>query len=135
MTNSNAKPLRSGGGTGGGFWGHLLAYNLMRQEIAQAARARNRCPQQIRLTGARELLNVFRESLSTQIGTRWEKTVAAMRHAIGGRRVGRRPGRCEPREAKRRPKSDWWMTKPRAERRTELLAATQNERNDATPGV
>ncbi|HEY1188091.1 MAG TPA: transposase [Gemmata sp.] len=52
----------------------------------------------------------------------WEKKVAVLVHVIGGRRVGRRPGRCEPREVKRRPRSDWRVTKPRAERRAERLA-------------
>jgi hypothetical protein len=109
------------------IWCHLWAYNLVRQVIAQAARARNRCPRQISVTGARDLLNEFRESLSTNAGAVWEKKVAALLHAVGGRRVGRRPGRCEPREVKRRPKGDWWMTKPRAERRAELLANKDNE--------
>ncbi|MDY3563049.1 IS4 family transposase [Gemmata sp. JC673] len=104
------------------IWCHLLAYNLVRHVIAQAARAPNRCPRQISMTGARDLLNAFRESLSTNAGAVWDKKVAALLHAVGGRRVGRRPGRCEPRQVKRRPKSDWWMTKPRAERRAELLA-------------
>lgn len=109
------------------IWCHLLAYNMVRQVIAQAAQARNRCPRQISVTGARDLLNAFREPLSTNVGAVWAKKVAALLHAIGGRRVGRRPGRCEPREVKRRPKGDWWMTKPRAERRAELLANKDNE--------
>jgi hypothetical protein len=109
------------------IWCHLWAYNLVRQVIAQAARARNRSPRQISVTGARDLLNEFRESLSTNAGAVWDKKVAALWHAVGGRRVGRRPGRCEPREVKRRPKGDWWMTKPRAERRAELLANKDNE--------
>ncbi|MDY3559190.1 hypothetical protein R5W23_006407 [Gemmata sp. JC673] len=39
------------------------------------------------------------------------------------------PRFCMPasREVKRRPKSDWWMTKPRAERRDDLLANKGSE--------
>lgn len=77
---------------------------------------------QISMTGARDLLNAFRESLSADTVAGWEKKVAVLLHVIGGRRVGRRPGRCEPREVKRRPRSDWRVTKPRAERRAERLA-------------
>jgi hypothetical protein len=104
------------------IWCHLLAYNLVRQVIAQAARARNRCPRRISVAGAQQMLDAFRVTLSVGDGPLWYARVAALLRAVGGRRVGRRPGRCEPREVKRRPKGDWWLTKPRAERRAELLA-------------
>jgi hypothetical protein len=104
------------------IWCHLLAYNLVRQVITQAACVRKRSPRQVSMAGAKQMLDAFRVTLSTGGGAVWDRNVAAMMHAIGGRRVGRRPGRCEPREVKRRPKGDWWLTKPRAERRAELLA-------------
>jgi hypothetical protein len=80
-------------------------------------------PRQISVAGAKQMLDAFRVTLSTGDGAMWGQRAAAMLHAIGGRRVGRRPDRCEPREVKRRPKGDSWLTKPRAERRAELMAS------------
>jgi Transposase DDE domain len=108
------------------IWCHLWAYNLVRQVIAQAARVRKRSPRQISVTGARDLLNEFRSTLSDGSGAAWDVKVAALLHAVGGHRVGQRPGRCEPREVKRRPKDYKRMTKPRATRRAELLAEEKN---------
>jgi hypothetical protein len=99
------------------IWCHLLAYNLVRQVIAQAARVRKRCPRRISATGARDLLNEFRSSLSAGVGASWASAVRALLHAVGGRRVGQRPDRCEPREVKRRPKDYPLMTQPRANAR------------------
>lgn len=108
------------------IWCHLLAYNLVRQVIAQAAGVRKRSPRQISMAGAKQMLDAFRSVLSIGDGPVWDQNVAAMLHAVGGRRVGRRPDRCEPREVKRRPKGDGWLTRPRAERRAELLAGKNN---------
>lgn len=105
---------------------HLWAYNLVRQVIAQAARARNRSPRQISVAGAKQMLNAFRMALAVDEGASWDAKVTALLDAIGGRRVGQRPGRCEPREVKRRPKVYKRMTKPRATRRAELLAEEKN---------
>lgn len=116
------------------IWGHLLAYNLVRQVIAQAARARNRSPRQVSMAGAKPMLEAFRVPLSTGDGVSWDDAVAALWHAVGGRRVGMRPGRCEPREVKRRPKLYPLMTRPRATRRAELLAETERERVGANSG-
>jgi len=76
----------------------------------------------------------FRMTLATGDGASRDRQVAALRHAVGGRRVGTRAGRCEPREVKRRPKMYPLMTRPRATRRAELLAATGNEPVGANPG-
>ena len=109
------------------IWGHLLAYNLVRQVIAQAARVRNRSPRQVSMAGAKQMLEAFRSVLSLGEGAVWDRAVAALRHAVGGRRVGRRPGRCEPRAVKRRPKEYPLLTRPRATERAELLAGMGSE--------
>lgn len=108
------------------IWCHLWAYNRVRQVIAQAARARNRSPRQISVAGAKQMLNAFQMTLAVGEGELWDSTVAALLHAVAGRRVGQRPGRCEPREVKRRPKVYPLLRKPRATRRTELLAHEKN---------
>ncbi len=115
------------------IWGHLLAYNSVRQVIAQAARVRNRSPRQGSVAGAKQMLEAFRSVLSLGEGAVWDRAAAALWHAVGGRRVGRRPGRCEPRAVERRPKVYPLLTRPRATQRAELLAGTENEQVGATP--
>ena len=115
------------------MWCHLLAYNLVRQVIAQAACVRKRSPRQVSLAGAKQMLDAFRVALSVSDGTVWDQNVASLLHAVGGRRVGRRPDRCEPREVKRRPKIYPLMTRPRATGRAALVAATENRARDANP--
>ena len=92
---------------------HPGAYNLVRRVIAPA-RVRKRSPRQNSVTAARGRLNAFRSTLSSGAGASWDVKVVALLHAVGGHRVGQRPGRCEPREVKRRPKVYKRMTKPRA---------------------
>ncbi|MBY0455731.1 MAG: IS4 family transposase [Gemmataceae bacterium] len=113
------------------IWCHLLAYNLVRQVLAQAARVRKRSPRQLSMAGAKQMLDAFRVAPSVGDGAVWDQNVATLLHAVGGRRVGRRPDRCEPREVKRRPKIYPLMTQPRAMGRAALVAATENETGDA----
>jgi hypothetical protein len=105
------------------IWAHLLAYNLVRQVMAQAARQKGLSPRQISFAGAKQTLDAFRVSLQAGEGPRWQFLVQAMLVAIAGHRVGGREGRCEPRQVKRRPKTLPMMTKPRAEARAAALAA------------
>ena len=116
------------------IWGRLPAYNLVRQVIAQAAGARNCSPRQVRTAGATQMREAFRVTLLIDEGASWDRNVAALLRAIGGRRVGRRPGRYEPREVKRRPKTYQRLARPRATRRAELLAGPENGPLGATPG-
>ena len=108
------------------IWAHLLAYNLVRQVIAQAAREREVSPRGISFAGARQTLEAFRVTLQIGGGESWVKKVEALLWAIGGHRVGERSGRCEPREVKRRPKSYPRMTRPRAIRQAELMTTADN---------
>ena len=108
------------------IWAHLLAYNLVRQVIAQSARERDVSPRRISFAGARQTLEAFRVTLQIGDGESWVKTAEALLWAIGGHRVGERPDRCEPREVKRRPKSYPRLTRPRATRRAELMTTADN---------
>jgi len=107
--------------------GHLLAYNLIRPGMAQAARARNCSPRVLRFAGAQPTLDAFRAGLEGAAGEAWRRQVAALLKAIGGHRVGQRPGRSEPRAVKRRPKCLPRLTKPRAIGRAALLNQEQEE--------
>jgi Transposase DDE domain len=105
------------------IWAHLLAYNLVRQVMAQAARQKGISPRQISFAGAKQTLDAFRVALLGSEGELWRCLVKAMLVAIAGHRVGMREGRCEPRQVKRRPKTLPMMTRPRAEARAAARAA------------
>ena len=109
------------------IWGHLLAYNLIRQVMAQAARARHCSPRVLSFAAAQQTLDAFRVGLEGTEGEAWQRQVAALLKAIGGHRVGQRPGRSEPRAVKRRPKCLPRMTKPREIGRAALLNQEQEE--------
>jgi hypothetical protein len=104
------------------IWMHLLAYNLIRGVMTQAARAHDREPRRVSFTGAWQTIKAFHESLSAASPGKRERLVAAMLKAIAGHRVGDRPGRVEPRANKRRPKKQRYLNEPRREARKRLTA-------------
>ena len=93
---------------------HLLAYNLIRQTMCDAAIFHGLTPRQMSFTGAMQTINVFRELWSANM-TRDQKMNARreLLKAIASHRVGNRLNRFEPRVVKRRPKAVPRMTKPR----------------------
>ena len=103
------------------LWAHLLAYNLVRKVMAQAAWAQGLCPRQISFAGALQIVEAFRWLLLCSPAEVREALYTAVFVAIATHKVGDRPGRCEPRCVKRRPKEYARLTKPRAEARAELL--------------
>jgi hypothetical protein len=88
-------------------WTHVLAYNLIRTMIAQAAAKHGFAPRTISFKGAIQSLEAFQPVIAMQ-----GEHSAAIRHhmyqqildAIATRRVADRPDRFEPRLRKRRPK-------------------------------
>jgi hypothetical protein len=102
-------------------WAHLLAYNLVRQALAQAARAGQLRPRQLSCAGAVQTLNAFRWALLLGDADRQADLVRAVLLALATHTVGDRPGRCEPRKVKRRPKGYSRLTRPRAQERAEVL--------------
>jgi hypothetical protein len=103
-------------------WAHLLAYNLVRKVLAQAALAGQVMPRQLSFAGAVQILDAFRWLLVCISAADVPRMVAALLVAVGTHRVGNRPGRVEPRENKRRRNPKHLLMKTRAERRAELLA-------------
>jgi Transposase DDE domain len=101
-------------------WAHLLAYNLARRVLAQAALAGETTPRQLSFAGAVQTLNAFRWLLTLAPGDEGQRLVQALGLAVATHGVGHRPGRVEPRAVKRRQKVKL-LTKPRAQRRAELL--------------
>jgi hypothetical protein len=102
-------------------WTHLLAYNLARKVMAQAALVGEVQPRQLSFAGAVQTLNAFRWLLLLGEQGRHMSLVRVALVAISTHRVGDRPGRCEPRKVKRRPKAYPLLTRPRAQERAELL--------------
>ncbi len=92
---------------------HLLAYNLVRTVMAQAACLAHLLPRQLSFKAKLQVLNAFEESLRFCPRAR-----VATRHAIVLGSVAQlvlpaRPNRVEPRAVKRRPKPHPLLTKPR----------------------
>jgi hypothetical protein len=104
------------------IWMHLLAYNLIRGVIAEAAQAHGEPPRQVSFKGALQTMAAFQDALRRATPAERQRLFAVMLKAIAGHRVGNRPGRVEPRANKRRPKKQRYLTEPRREARKRLLA-------------
>ena len=100
------------------IWTHILAYNLIRTIMAQAAVEHNIEPRTISFKGAVQTLTAFQSLIAIQ----GHRDSAFRRHvyqqlldAIAVHRVGDRPDRFEPRLRKRRHKKYFFLMKPRHE--------------------
>ncbi len=105
------------------IWAHILAYNLVRTVMAQAASAHGLEPRAISFKGALQTLAAFQPVLAL----RGEQDAALRRGlyqqilaAIASHRVADRPDRYEPRQRKRRPKHYGFLRKPRRETKQEM---------------
>lgn len=100
---------------------HLLAYNLVRAVMAQAAFLGHVLPRQLSFKAALQLIRAFEENLRHaphgQLATRRAYLLAG----IARLRLPHRPGRVEPRAVKRRPKPHPLLTRPRHVLRAQLL--------------
>jgi Transposase DDE domain len=105
------------------IWAHLLAYNLVRQVMAEAAREHGVTPRQLSFAGAMQTLDAHRTLLLGATDADLASLIQRVLMAVATHRVGNRPDRCEPRKVKRRPKGYPRLLRPRAEERAELLEA------------
>jgi hypothetical protein len=98
-------------------WAHLLAYNLVRGLMAQAAREAKVLPLRLSFKGAVQAVNAF--AAVWQAAKPGERTEvgARLRAAVAEHRVGDRPNRSEPRARKRRPKEYPLLKHPREKAR------------------
>jgi hypothetical protein len=101
-------------------WAHLLAYNLIRAVLAQAALEYDADPRELSFTGALQALTTFAERLLEATPETAENLYEWLLLTIGAHQVGDRPDRVEPRARKRRPKTYPLLTKPRKEARKQL---------------
>jgi len=92
------------------IWVYLLAYNLIRLIMAQAALLSDRLPRELSFKHTLQLWGTWgRQGIIAS-----EKTLSSLFMMIAQHSVGNRPGRIEPRAIKRRPKPYPLLTKPRA---------------------
>ena len=103
------------------IWLHLLAYNLVRETMAQAAQQTGAEPYEISFKGALQTMNRFHDLLVSTRQERLPELLSLLLIAIGTHRVANRPGRYEPRAVKRRPKPHRLLLMPRHEARRCLL--------------
>ena len=97
------------------LWVHLLAYNLIRTLMAQAARNAGIDPRQLSFKHTVQLWTAWVSrglSATTDCGRLFR--------LIAQGTVGNRPGRIEPRMRKRRPKPYPWLKVPRAQARRKI---------------
>jgi len=98
------------------IWVYLLAYNLIRLLMAQAALLAGRLPRKISFKHTLQLWVTC-----NQYGTLDDSKLTGLFILIAQQQVGNRPHRIEPRTVKRRPKPFPLLTKPRNEARQEIL--------------
>src|SRR5260370_24316640 len=104
------------------IWTCLLAYNLIRQSMLEAALADKRSTRQLSFAAALQKMAASWAILAVGEAAQLVPLIAvALRH-LAAHRVGHRPDRIEPRAVKRRPKRQKLLTKPRALARALLLA-------------
>src|SRR6516164_2174938 len=104
-------------------WAHILAYNLLRTVMAQAAARHGVEPRTISFTGAMQTLEAFQPLLdfgAAQDAASRLRLYHDLLDAIATHRVGDRPDRYEPRLKKRRRNNYDWLTKPRAEMKRKM---------------
>jgi hypothetical protein len=99
------------------IWIHLLGYNLIRLLMAQAASLARVRPRDLSFKHCLQLwLSWVHRTCSIDMDM-----YPALFNLIAQQRVGKRPGRVEPRALKRRPKPYPLLTKPRPIARQQVL--------------
>ena len=106
------------------IWTHVLAYNLIRTIMAQAAAKHDILPRTISFKATIQTVEAFQPLLAFR--KLYFKPVLGqifqhMLDIIVANRVGNRPDRFEPRRKKRRPKPYDRLMKPRNEAKREML--------------
>src|SRR5262249_47587308 len=100
----------------------ILAYNLIRTIMAQAAATHDRAPRSVSFKGTMQTLEAFQPLL--EFGATDDAGRLELYHdlleAIASHRVGDRPDRYEPRLQKRRGTEQHGLTKPSAKMKRTL---------------
>ena len=106
------------------IWTHILAYNLIRTIMAQAATKHGIEPRSISFKGTLQTLEAFQPLIAFQGQRGSSFRMNLYQHlldAIAVHRVADRPDRFEPRLRKRRHKKYFFLMKPRYETKRDML--------------
>ena len=103
------------------IWTCLLAYNLIRKTMLQAAHRNELSPRQLSFATAVQTVAASWMTLPIASGTSAIALVTAQLDSLAEQQIGKRPNRVEPRAVKRRPKPHRLLTKTRKKARAELL--------------
>jgi hypothetical protein len=103
------------------LWAHLLAYNLIRTVMAQAALQHELEPRQLSFKGALQTLLAFAPHVQVASVEELPRLAEQITAAIVRHQVGDRPDRYEPRARKRRYDNFKQLQRPRAEAKALLL--------------
>jgi putative transposase len=98
----------------------LLAYNLIRQTMLEAALRTERSPRELSFTAALQKIAAAWAVLATAEEGLLVSLIDTLLTDLTAHRVGHRPNRVEPRKLKRRPKSQELLTEPRDQARAKL---------------
>jgi hypothetical protein len=109
------------------IWTCLLAYNLIRQTMLQAALASGQSPRQLSFTAALQKIAASWIAVLLCEDSTGVRMIEAHLDDLAGNQVGDRPNRVEPRAKKRRPKPHRLLTRPRQEARAELLGGVAED--------
>ena len=102
-------------------WTCLLAYNLLRKTMLQAAAGTNLSPRQLSFALALQTMAASWVTIPTMDKGQQVTLIATQIASLTSKLVGNRPGRSEPRAIKRRPKPHRLLTMTRDEARDLLL--------------
>lgn len=105
------------------IWCHMLAYNLLRGTMVEAAKRNATMPRKLSVKGAIQAVESFTPAMMAINGE--AAIYDAFLATVSAHRVGNRPGRLEPRFKKSRPAWNAYMTIPRHKSRRRLAAAAR----------
>jgi len=105
----------------GEIWTCLLAYNLIRKALLEAAYESGLSPRELSFTTAMQTIAASLQALAEASEELVARLIAAQISSLAEQIVGNRPDRVEPRAVKRRSKPIALLTKPRKEAQAELM--------------
>jgi putative transposase len=107
------------------IWTGLLAHNLIRQTMLQAAIQAGRSPRQLSFTAALQKIAASWNTILVCPDATVLLLIEVHLGDLATHLVGDRPNRVEPRAVKRRPKSQRLLMQPRQQARAALLAGAE----------
>jgi hypothetical protein len=112
------------------IWTHILAYNLIRTIIAQAASKHGLEPRTISFKGTIQTLEAFQPLIAMQgchDAAFREHLYQHLLDAVASHRVADRPNRYEPRRRKRHAKKYFTFIKPRHEAKRDMANGVRDK--------